>query len=158
MSMAELIAWIKIYRRIWLTHAQRSGGDHLFRFVLDVTVNNAYWIYCQSNLNPGEYRSDAFGFHRAIVDAYYRPYRKILLSLTLFTGSLTSPYKQFSTVFSYPVTYAFQSKSTLYSCLNVKELLAQSSREISRLSDCNWTWTHIHLVHNRTLSHLVKLV
>ena len=28
------------------------------------------------------------------------------------------------------VTYAFQSESTLYSCLNVNELLARSRREI----------------------------
>ena len=34
------------------------------------------------------------------------------------------------TVCSYHVTYAFQSESTFYSCLNVKELLAQSRREI----------------------------
>ena len=32
--------------------------------------------------------------------------------------------------FFYHVTYAFQSESTLYSCLNVKELLARSRREI----------------------------
>ena len=37
------------------------------------------------------------------------------------------------------VTYLFQSESTLYSCLNVKELLARSRCEIWRLSDCNWT-------------------
>ena len=30
----------------------------------------------------------------------------------------------------YHVTYAFQSESTLYSSLNIKELLARSSREI----------------------------
>ena len=36
----------------------------------------------------------------------------------------------FLTVCSYHVTYAFQSESTLYSCLNVKELLARSRREI----------------------------
>ena len=41
----------------------------------------------------------------------------------------------------------FQSESTLYSCLNVKELLAQSWREILSLCDCNWTSTHNHLVH-----------
>ena len=35
-----------------------------------------------------------------------------------------------STVCFYHVTYAFQSESTLYSCLNVKELLARSRREI----------------------------
>ena len=33
-------------------------------------------------------------------------------------------------VCSYHVTHAFQSESTLYSCLNVKELLAQNRREI----------------------------
>ena len=33
--------------------------------------------------------------------------------------------------------YAFQSESTLYSCLNVKELLARNRREIWSLSACN---------------------
>ena len=42
------------------------------------------------------------------------------------------------TVCSYHVTYAFQSESTLYSCLNVKELLAWSRRVIWSLSDWNW--------------------
>ena len=46
------------------------------------------------------------------------------------------------TICSYHITYAFQSESTLYSCLNVKELLARSRREIWSLSDCNWTRTH----------------
>ena len=36
--------------------------------------------------------------------------------------------------------YAFQSESTLYSCVNVKERLARSRREIWNLNDCNWTW------------------
>ena len=31
----------------------------------------------------------------------------------------------------------FQSESTLYICLNVKELLAQNRRDICSLSDCN---------------------
>ena len=43
-----------------------------------------------------------------------------------------------------------RSKSTLYSCLNVKELLARNRREIWSLSDCNWTGT-------QTLNHLAKL-
>ena len=34
------------------------------------------------------------------------------------------------TVCFYHVTYTFQSESTLYSCLNLKELLARSRREI----------------------------
>ena len=36
----------------------------------------------------------------------------------------------YSTVCSCHVTYAFQSESRLYSCLNVKELLARSRREV----------------------------
>ena len=44
----------------------------------------------------------------------------------------------------------------LYSCLNVKELLARNS-EIRSLSDCNWTRTQKHLVRKRTLNHLAKL-
>ena len=55
------------------------------------------------------------------------------------------------------VTYAFQSEFALYSCLNVKEVLAGKKRKIWILSDCNWTWTHDHLVHKQTLSHLAKL-
>ena len=40
----------------------------------------------------------------------------------------------------------FQSKSTLYICLNVKELLTQNRRDIWKLSDSNGTQTHNHLV------------
>ena len=53
--------------------------------------------------------------------------------------------------------HAFQSESTLYSCLNVKELLARSRHEIGSLSDCNWTRTHNHLGHKQTLNNLAKL-
>ena len=56
-------------------------------------------------------------------------------------------------VCSFHVTYAFQSESTIYSCLNVKELLAQSRREIWRWGECNWTRTQNHLVLKRTLNH-----
>ena len=61
------------------------------------------------------------------------------------------------TVCSCHLTYEFQSEFILDSCLNVKELLARSSREIWRLSDCNWTRTQNHLVLKRTLNHLAKL-
>ena len=61
------------------------------------------------------------------------------------------------TVCSCHVTYAFQSESTLYSCLNVKELLARNRREIWSLSDCNGIRTHNHLICKRTLNHLAKL-
>ena len=62
------------------------------------------------------------------------------------------------TVCSCHVTYVFQSESTAYSCLNVKELLARRSHKIWRLSDCSWTWTQNHLVLKRTLNHLAKLI
>ena len=59
-------------------------------------------------------------------------------------------------VCSHHVTCAFQSESTLYICLDVKEHLARSRCEIWSLSDCNWTWSHSHLVHKLTLNHLAK--
>ena len=46
------------------------------------------------------------------------------------------------TVYYYHVTYVFQSESTLFSYLNVKELIAR---------------TQNHLVRKRTLNHLPKL-
>ena len=57
----------------------------------------------------------------------------------------------------YHVTYEFESESTLYSCLNVMELLARSRRHIWTLSDWNGTRTHNHLVRKRTINHLAKL-
>ena len=61
------------------------------------------------------------------------------------------------TVYCYHVTYMFQSESKLYSCLNVKELLARNRRDIWSLSDSNGIWTHNHLVRKWTLNHLPKL-
>ena len=49
------------------------------------------------------------------------------------------------TVCSCDVRYAFQSEYAIYSCLNVKELLAQSRCKIQSLSDCNWTQTYNQL-------------
>ena len=42
-------------------------------------------------------------------------------------------------------------------CLNVKELLVRSRREIWSLSYCNWTWTQNQLVRKRSLNHLANL-
>ena len=58
---------------------------------------------------------------------------------------------------SYHVMYVFQSESALYSCMNVKELLARNRHEIWSLSDCNRTWMYNHLVHKQTLNYLTKL-
>ena len=61
------------------------------------------------------------------------------------------------TICSSHVTYALQREFTLFSCLNVKELLARSRREIWSLSDCQWTQTQNLLVCKRTLNHFAKL-
>ena len=92
------------------------------------------------------------------------PSFSLLLYFLFFSRSCAAPtvrgiswYNLSLIVCSYHVTYAFQSGSTLYSCLNVKEFLSQSSSEIWRLSDCNWTRSHNHLVCKQTLNHLAKL-
>ena len=60
------------------------------------------------------------------------------------------------TLCSFHVTYTFQSKLTLYKCMILKELLAQSRRNIWSLSDYNWTRAHKQLCHKRALIHLAK--
>ena len=50
----------------------------------------------------------------------------------------------------YHVTYAFQSESTLYSCLNVKKLVTAMGFEPT-------TSFSTHLVRKQTLNHLSKL-
>ena len=47
--------------------------------------------------------------------------------------------------------------TTLYSCLNVKELHAQSRLEIWSLSNFKGNWTHNHVVRKWTLNHIAKL-
>ena len=54
------------------------------------------------------------------------------------------------------MTYAFQSESTLYSCLNARELLARCKREIWSFRDCNLKRPQNHLVRERALNHLTK--
>ena len=61
------------------------------------------------------------------------------------------------TVCCYHVTYAFQSESTSYSYLNVKELLTRNRRDIWSSSDCNGTPIYNQLVRKRTPNYLAKL-
>ena len=78
------------------------------------------------------------------------------LSLLLLSRLL----KTFNGIFLLSVlimSRTLQSESTLYSCLNVKELLAQNRREIWTLSNCNGTRIYNHLVRTRTPNHLIKL-
>ena len=57
---------------------------------------------------------------------------RAVLWVLICTGHLT--------VYSYHVTYVFQSEYTFYSCLNVKELLAQNKHNIWSLSDSLSAW------------------
>ena len=61
------------------------------------------------------------------------------------------------TICYYHVMYTFQSESTLYSCLNIKELLAWNWHDIWSLRSSNAMWPHNHLVRKWTLNHLAKL-
>ena len=61
------------------------------------------------------------------------------------------------TACSYHVTCAFQIESKLYSCLNVKELLARNRHKTWSLSDSNGTRTHNYLFRKGTLNHLAKM-
>ena len=77
--------WDQIRRKLrfghiyWRKPSWKTSFFVQYFFVVDVCINNAYQIYCQLHLNPGEYRLDVLGFHWAIVDAYYRLYRKSLV-------------------------------------------------------------------------------
>ena len=62
--------------------------------------------------------------------------------------------KEFGKMSVVPLTDAL-SESTVWGCLNVKELLARNRCDIWRLSDFNGTRTHNHLVRKRTINHLV---
>ena len=53
--------------------------------------------------------------------------------------------------------YTFQSEFTLYSYLNVKELLTRNRRDIWSLSHSNRIRTYNHLVRKRTPNNLAKL-
>ena len=44
----------------------------VFRFCLDLSVNNAYELYRQQKRSEGERKLDLLGFRRSIVDTYYR--------------------------------------------------------------------------------------
>ena len=99
-------------------------------------------------------------FQFSYLHAFHKPNNittKLNLKVRSYFQSLPNKTtEKYSPVYFCHATYAFQSESTLYSCVNVKELLVRSRREIWSLSDCNWTRTQNHLVRNRTFNHLAK--
>ena len=59
--------------------------------------------------------------------------------------------------YSYHFTYAFQSESSLYICINFQEILAWNRHDLWILSHCNGIRTQNHLVRKQTLNHLARL-
>ena len=120
----------------------------VFSFFLETLCIFLTIVFARSLLSFLDYSV----FNRAKYFPFYFDISKITtyLSLTLLIITILP-------VCFYHVKHAFQGESTLYGCLNVKELLARNRREIWSLSDCNETRTHNHLVRKRTLNHLAKL-
>ena len=84
----------------------------------------------------------------------------VICFVRFFIISMSRPYISIyqRSVCYYYITYAFQSESTPYGCLNVKEFLARNRRVIWSLSDNNGIGTHNPLVRKRKLNHLAELV
>ena len=61
------------------------------------------------------------------------------------------------TVLFFHVTYEFQVKSTIFSCVNVEHLVVRNTSENLSLSKCNKSRTHNHLGPKQTLNHLIKV-
>ena len=61
------------------------------------------------------------------------------------------------TVCSYHIKYTLESESTLYICLDFKELRTQNKRNILSLGDVKGPRTNNHLVRKQTLNHLARL-
>ena len=57
-------------------HRSKKWWWPVFRFCLDLSVNNAYQLYRQQKCFEGERKVDLLGFRRSIVDTYYRWLRK----------------------------------------------------------------------------------
>ena len=57
-------------------HRSRKWWWPVFRFCLDLLVNNVYQLYRHKKRSEGERKLDLLGFRQSIVDTYYRCLRK----------------------------------------------------------------------------------
>ena len=53
----------------------KKGWWSLFRFCIDMAIDNAYQLYRIRQLNEGESRMDALEFRRVIVETYNKNFR-----------------------------------------------------------------------------------
>ena len=77
-------------------HRSKKWWWPVFRFCLDLSVNNAYQLYRQQKRSEGERKLDLLGFRRSIVDTYYRCLRKS--TTTNISPSLSPPATKLSKV------------------------------------------------------------
>ena len=57
-------------------HRSKKWWWPVFRFCLNLSVNNANQLYRQQKLSEGKRKLDVLGFRRSIFDTYYRCLRK----------------------------------------------------------------------------------
>ena len=57
----------------------------LFRFCIDVAINNAFQLYRTKKLDEGEIAIDNLEFRRRIVESYYKDFSTKATSITLFS-------------------------------------------------------------------------
>ena len=62
----------------------------LFRFCVDVSVNNAFQIYRERDLQPGEIKLDLLGFRRSVVETYFLLFRNKEAPSALYRGNRSS--------------------------------------------------------------------
>ena len=63
-------------------HRSKKWWWPIFRFCIDLCVNNAFQLYRHQNKISGPKKLDLLGFRRSIVDTYHRCFRK---STAIFT-------------------------------------------------------------------------
>ena len=72
-------------------HSSKKWWWPVFRFCLDLSVNNAYQLYCQQTCSEVERKLYLLEFRRSIVDTYYRCLRSCRKSVIMLdmTQSIT---------------------------------------------------------------------
>ena len=102
------------------------------------------FLECLFSLNLLVANSHFFNAHFYIINAFFLNISPYWLLASPLRGTVIVHKLIVLSVCSHHVTHAFQSESTFYICLNVKELLMRNRRGIWSLSDCNGTRTHKH--------------
>uniref|UniRef100_A0A0K2TB89 PiggyBac transposable elementderived protein 3like [Latimeria chalumnae] n=1 Tax=Lepeophtheirus salmonis TaxID=72036 RepID=A0A0K2TB89_LEPSM len=66
----------------------KKWGWPLFRFCVDISINNAYQLYQLQPHNQGQKQLDLLGFRREIVEVYYKRFQSEK-NYTSYTSNIT---------------------------------------------------------------------